>query len=622
MRGRNILLLSELKHVDAVAPFLSAHPEIREGGYLVIPLDLEIEYVLTTRGIPFESGRTFRSGDADPMIVSEEWSRALLEDEQWGFFRYRKVVLSQLYFHPLQVYLMSVLYCADIVSNIVSRYPHAERLIVFPSTYLTPSTGFSLESHRIRAFVDVVSTIGAQSNKEVRIPEVTMAAHQLTHTASFAGKRFLFGVGISLLNALVAVFCRPRRIRILASDYWRNLAPYVKHLDSAEVVLIDRKEALRAGLANVARFRMRFLHLDAYAQENSLEQEEARSRIAREWQTVRSSVPALVFRGFSLRSLVLDALESIVDDALEKSLKDIDDAYALVARLKPDVVELRTTISIQTHVGILAQVARTLSIPSLEMQHGLEYYGPGSMDRYHRAAYMGVYGRITQQELRTAGDYTTTIAIGSPRFDVYAVSDTGGAPSVPGSENLVFLCIAPAVVPGMATDTYDVEEYFQSIGTALRKFPHASAVVKLRGSYRESFYRSTIAAACSGVPITIVTAGSLEGLYAMADAVISCNSTAILEAMQCGKPVVYLGISLRERMTSQCFSHVVEEGAMRLATNTEELEKVLQGLSLATERGQIAHKATALLEREYSFDGKASERAAALITTLASRQLP
>jgi len=621
MRERNILLLSELKHVDEITPFFSGHPRIHKEGYLIIPLNAEIEYVLTKKGISFESGREFRTKNDDPMVLSEKWSTTILDGAQWSFFRYREIELSQLYLLPLQVYFMSLFYYADVVSNIIARYPFNERLIVFPSTNMMPPTGFSLESHRIKTLVDVVITIAGQSNKEVLVPTVTMSANKLTHAASFMGKRILFGWGISILNTLVACLRRPRRIRILASDYWRNMAPYLRNLDSVEVMLVDRTEAFNAGLSNIFKFRMRFLHLDAYTQKTSSQRENAQRRIVKEWQSVRAGFPPCIFRHFSLQSLVVRVLDSIIDDAVAKSLKDIDDVYVLLTHLKPDVVELRTTISIQTHVGILAQVARVRGIPSLEMQHGIEYYGPGSMDRRHRAEYMGVYGTRTQKELRETGDSIKPIIIGSPRFDVYASLKKNKADNEKKSHGkIVFLCIAPPVLPGMATDTYDVEEYFQSIGFALREIPQSSVIIKLRSKEWGFFYHNAIASAFAGIPYSIADIEPIIDLYSKADAVVSCNSTAILEALQCNKPLVYLGLSARECiMGRQQFSQYAEQGALRIVTNEKELIRILKEIEDDfVLREDIARKAGAFLEREYSFDGHASERTAALIASLAS----
>ena len=620
-KSKNIFLLSEPGHTVAYEKFLAGNPSVRDEECVVIPLDAEVEYALTKKGVRFESGRAFRTDNADCMVLSEEWSLMTLESKQWLFFTYREVSLSKIYFLPLQVYLTSLIYYADIVSNIIARYPLAERLIVFPSAQMTPPTGFSLEGHRITTLVDVVTSFAGQSNKEVLVPHVTKSVQLLTHRTFFESKRMLFGWGISVLNLFTLLSRRPRRIRILASDYWRNIAPYIKHINSVEVTLIDRKEAFNAGLSNIFKFRMRFLHLDAFGRGTYSGRELAHASITKEWQSVLRTLPLFEFHGFSLQSLLKRALDGIVDDAVSSSLKDIDAAYVLLERLKPDVVELRTTVSVQTHVGILAQVARIKHIPSLEMQHGLEYYGAGSVDRHHRAEFMGVYGKLVQTELQEAGDGITSVPIGSPRFDVYTYPKHKKVPGKPTTkQTVVFLCVAPAVLPGMATDTYDVEEYFKTIGSALREIPNASAVIKLRqGGYRESFYRGAISTAFGSIPHTIADIEPLRDLYAAADIVVSCYSTAVLEALQCGKPLVYLGLSAGERlMGDHHFAGYAKRGAIRIAANSEELARTLKELAAdAVLREVISHKAKVFLEQEYAFDGKASERAAALITSLA-----
>jgi len=621
MNERSVFFISELEQVKLIDSFLAAHPEIRKEGYLLIPLDAEIEYALTKKGILFESGRNYRTKDAAPMTLSEEWTTSIFESKRWSFFTYRNVSLSFLYSFQLQAYFTSILYCADIVANFLLRHPCITRCIVFPFIGVFPLNGFSLDKHRIKSVVNVVTCLTSQRNIEVFIPEKVVPILARTSSAFFASKRMLFGWGIGFLNALITVLRRPRRVRILASDYWRNLSPYLKNIDSVEVLLLDRVEAFNAGLSNIWKFRMRFLHVDAYAQKSSPEKKQAQDRIKGKWQSIRNdSNPGFVFREFSLKSLVLLALDSIIDNVIEKSLKDIDDAYVLLTRLKPDIVELRSTISVQTHFAILAQVARALDIPSLDMQQGIEYYGPGSMSKRHSAEYMGVYGSLTQKELKKAGDTITSIIIGSPRFDVYTPLLKADCAEQPISHiGLSVLCIAPPVAPGVATDTYDIEEYFSTVAAAMVKVPNASIVIKLRpGPLRESFYRSTITSTFAGIPHTIAQFEPLLDLYPKADVVISGYSTAVLEALQYGKPLIYLGLSAEYAMMGQHhFASYAEQGALALATTSEEFAQAFNTLAKNREaRERMSRAAKAFLDKEYAFDGKASERIASFINSI------
>lgn len=623
MDEHNIIFISEVKHIEEIPTLLIAHPDIQRDGYILIPLDVEIEYSLAEKKIPFKSGRGYRTQDVTPLILSEAWPMDIFNDEQWSFFQYRGVSLSRLYFLSLQAYLMALLYYTDIIANVSIQHPATLRFVVFPPTNAAPPTGFPLEGHRIMALADVVTSIALQSNRKVLVPGLEVSAHIQTNPTHFTVKRRLFGLCVGLSNILISFMRRPRRIRILASDYWYNLEPYLKRIDSVEVFLLDRMQMFNAGILNIWKFRMRFVHLDAYGEKKSLDIDTARKNITKKWQSIKdiSAMPELTFRNFSMRPIVMRALDTIIADTVAHALKDIDDTYVLCACLKPDVIELRTTISTQTHFTILAQVARVLGIPSLEMQHGLEYYGPGSTDRCHSAEHMGVYGPLTERELHVAGDTITMHVIGSPRFDVYAaLHEKNCVKRSDFRTRISVLCLAPTIVVGVATDSYDVEEYFSVVASAVRDMPNVVVVVKLRpGPMRQSFYETIIARVFAGVSHCIAQFEPLAELYSQSDIVVSCYSTAMLEALQCGKPLIYLGLSAGYKLMGQYhLAAYAEKGVLAIATTQTEFQQTFTMLTESEEaRERMSRAAVAFLEKEYAFDGNASERAAALITYLA-----
>lgn len=626
---RTIILISAVEHLESLEGFLHANPVAQEE-YVVIALDRDVEYALVEKGIPFSSGGHYRGQDASAMTLAEEWTASALESTRWSFFSYRGVSLSRLYFLPLHWYLSHVIYYADIIANVLAAYPKVVRLVAFTPLDRIPAIGSTLVGPQVNVLVDVVTCIAKESGKDVLIisPPGQPSAAAPAQPLSFKIKRALFVIGIGILNVLITHLRRPRRIRALASDYWKNLKPYVNRLDSLEIVLVDRKEALNAGLSNIWRFRMRFLHLDAYAPRVSSEWMATRAHIKEEWEFIQQNgeLPMCEYRGFSLRPLFVRALDTVVEEVVAETLKEIDDAYALFERIKPDIVLLRATMSTQTHFVILAQVARMKGVPSLEVQHGLEYYGTGSHTRRHSAQYMGVYGSLTQKEMSQVSDTNSTpVVIGSPRFDVYnTLLKAESSARIQSPEGGVsFLCIAPAVDPGGDLDTYEYEEYFSAIASALNKIPNATAVIKFRpGRSRDAFARRTIASLFSGIPHTIAETEPLVDLFRSADVVISCFSTVAIEAIQGGKPLVYLGLSPAQRLMGvPHFSAYAKQGAVRIATTEAELIPILEELARSPEaRAELVAQSAAFLMREYAFDGRASERTAELVRSLVAEK--
>src|SRR3989338_7350278 len=99
---RNILFLSELWHIKALERFLDERKDIRDEGYLLIPLDAEVESVLAKKEIAFQSGKEYRTPDAARMILAEEWTSSFLDSKRWSFFTYRGVSFWHLYIPQLQ----------------------------------------------------------------------------------------------------------------------------------------------------------------------------------------------------------------------------------------------------------------------------------------------------------------------------------------------------------------------------------------------------------------------------------------------------------------------------------------------------------------------------------------
>lgn len=619
---QNIALLTEVGHIDALTQLCAEHPELSEGAVTLIALDREVEYVLADRGVSFVSGRDYRSNDTDSVVAGEEWTARILESERWSFFAYRGVALSQVYFLSLQSYLTRLLYYVDIVVNVATQHPQAGRVIVFPPAASGPSMGSILAHCKVRAFVDAVQVVAKKKGIDVFVapqPEFTPLKNS---PQLFRVKRALFGLALAGMNAVVGVTCRPKKIRILASDYWKNLSPYVQNLPSVEIILVDRIEALKVGLKSIWKYRMRFLHTTTTSNPD-LERAHTRELFLHEWNAIKEAneLDAFEFRGVSLAPLLEAAFDRLVPEAGEQLLCDIDDTHTFLSRVKPDIVILRSTVSTQTHFVVLAHAARKQGIPSIEMQHGLEYYGPGSVSLRHRAEFTGVYGKLTAEQMNAVEDTSTTaVIVGSPRFDVYAASlQKEDAVQTSGALNI--LCVAPAVDPGGdSPDTYDTEEYYAAIASAVRAVPNATVTIKFRpGPNRDSFVKRTLETVFAGIPYTIAQFESFAELYPKADIVISCYSTALIEGLQCGKPLVYFGPSPAQSMMGRHhFAPYEAAGAMRIATSQKELEEVISELAGAPgARKLLSDGAARYLAQEYSFDGQSGDRAADLIQELA-----
>jgi len=296
----------------------------------------------------------------------------------------------------------------------------------------------------------------------------------------------------------------------------------------------------------------------------------------------------------------------------------------MLKTLAPNMVFLRASVSAQTHFYILATVARMCGIPSLELQHGLEYLGSGSVSKQHGAEYIAVYGRVTQDEFAALGFPRERFPIvGSPRFDAYKREAVLAHRVRREGEGISVLCIGFAVSVEWFYDDYDLEEYYSAVAQALEKIPNSSAIIKLRpGSFRESSCRSTIDTIFARVSHTIAHDEPFSELFASADIVVSYFSTVVLEALQFNKPTIVFSAQAMER---ECIrfhlTQYADAGGLIVTYTQEELEIACR--SLANDealRKRLARGAEKVLTQLYSFDGKASERIVALIERLAQKQ--
>ncbi len=595
---------------------------------IVASLDAEVDTYLRDQHIQFISARDFRAKDSSHFLLPEKWL-SFLEQPEWSWFGYRDIFFGKLFFPTFQDYVRQATYYVDIIVRVCNTHKGINRIIVLAPTQEIPRAGAFIAKRQISIVIDCAQLVGAQRDISVVVcADKSTKVREHARTQLFVLQRALFSAGLSIVN-LCTNLLRPRgTLRILASDYWRNIAPALQYLPGAEVILCDRKQVFNVRLRNAWRYRMRFMSLNHYKERGRARvRDEAMRTLLERWEKAELSVTNVMLVGdISLKPLFDEVLEEVVHEWLPALLEKIDELYALVDTLRPDIVLLRATVSQQWHFPLLALIATVRGIPSLELLHGMEYPGPGSADKRHVAQYLGVYGTHTQQQMLQAGFKKENLPlIGSPRFDLYELkkyAQSRNEQIKDTSHPVRIFCTAPDLFLGASFDTYDIEEYFSAVATAVREIPGATMIIKLRpGSHRETFYRRAIADAFTGISHTIAQYESLRELFPKTDLAVSCQSTVTLEALQCGVPLVlFAATPVETLMLKYNFTDFSAKGAVALCLNTEALSATLLELAQnAQARGNLSHAARTFLDREYSFDGRGAERAAAFIRAVTKK---
>lgn len=622
---RTIILLYEAGQAEALERYLHERPE-EKARSLVIALSLDIEESLKERNITFSSGRDYKQPFPNLLATEEGMLSAFFSDPRWATFMYRGVALQTTFRFMFQIYLQRVWYYSNLLISIVEAHSGIQHLIVFASSSsVVFEVAGTLANREIKAVVDCTTTIAAARGITVTVIPLPLSHSSLRNAANpffFTMRRALFGLSLAVWNAAISLLRRPRHPRLLISDHWRNVGSVIELLNGGECIFLDRTEIRHIHWRTLLRYRMRFVHSENFLSRDMRRRaREHAQALSREWSDMRSSItPIFVCRGYSLDPLLLCALDDIVS-GFEKLLCEIEGTYALYESVRPDLVLLRASVSGQVHFSVLPLVAKEQGIPSLELQHGLEYLGVGSLTREHAAEYLAVYGSLVKKELLSL-DYAPEKVreIGSPRFDSHRMPVATHA-----QQRFTVLCISPEVRPHDMYDSYSTEEYFNAVADSLKTLKNVRVIIKLRpGPANESLLRAIIARAFSGVSYVIAQYEPLLDLFAQADTMVSGNSTVILEALQCDTPtVIFAPSAIEADVVNFHFSPYREAHALFIAYSSEELTETLAELAQSSSlRDDVRRDAQAFLAQNFSFDGKSSQRFASLITELAGQSAP
>lgn len=589
----------------------------------VVSLDAEIDFALEKRSTSFISGKTLQNRTTPSAYIrAEEMTREVFTNKALSFLRYRGVSALESLRFSTHVYLGSLLYYVDIIDRLTESTP-VEQLVVPTSVAPASKTSDVLAIEESKVVYEATHLVAQKRGIHCELHDTLSATLHVKNRWEgwvFTTKRALFGASLALLNIVIAV--RPRRpLRILASDYWRNLAPTVKQLPETEVVLIDRTQAFQAGLKNIWRHKIRFLHINHFLSLRGRRRALAHAhRCTKEWMTIHENALApidLTFCGTNLRATMNRVVTHLIQTALPDIICDIEGAYALYQHLSPDAVLLRASVSRQRHFSILALVAHEVGVPALEVQHGGEYLGPGSGTRDHAAHFFATYGPLVCDEFRALGyEEERLLAVGSPRFDAYIKDAQKAVTRKKESSTLTILTNTPTTSIGWQYGTYSIEEYFRTLGEAIREIPNARLLVASRStSVRAAFSEEARTRGFAGMNYESVGTTPLPDLFRQADIFICSYSTVVYEALLYRLPVILAAFAPVEKMMADFhFSRFQKAGALLIAHSPEELSDMLQKLSADPEaRARMSEAGWEFMQKNFSFDGHAAERIATLI---------
>lgn len=250
----------------------------------------------------------------------------------------------------LQIYTLSMLYYVDVFSAFFETYPECTKITLVPRPVILDEASRTLSLETLVVAQDTVRHVAKKYGVTVDIQEgIATTEKKRLHwkTLTFDLLRRMFGWGLSVFNTFITAAQPRKKIRILATDYWKHLSPFMAEMPEAELVLIDRAEVFKAGIASIWKHRMRFMHADNFV---STAMRKRSSTMAYEflaqWSAHRDANQALAraeYSGIKLAELLEPNIKIILKRGGERAATMIDGVYAMFDRIQPDIVLVRAS---------------------------------------------------------------------------------------------------------------------------------------------------------------------------------------------------------------------------------------------------------------------------------------
>lgn len=612
MDTRHLVFVYEPEQVDSVLAYAASHD------VTIVTMDYWVEQELVSRGVSFESAehRAPSPEETDVLFAAaqtaaREWYRS----PEMQFFSHRGISLGEALEPNLDSYFQFLLHCLPRMDAAIQAHaPVAAVAVPYSHKVLLPTSAPLLPS-QFNVPVDIAHLL---ANSYGYIVETIGEAYRTDAIQPFPPQNLRHRIAIQLCNALINLF-PAKRHRIYASEDWTHIRPFSCLLPDTGIVLMDQSELRKVSWRNLVQSRIRFRDpvLDAGARPRAIAQEEM-LRLREQWPHARAVIKDMSVFSWRDRSwwpIVEDALDFVVTVYAERVIAGIEGAVSLLTQERTEVLILRASVSAQPLFFVLAQVAKALGVPSIEVQHAGAVLDPRSVHARLETSYLAAYGAATVTGYVGKGyDASRLVQIGSPRFDTYgpALGDIHKTrnervhalrldPFRP-----IILIVVPKEGPPLTLapwhpTSYDVASLLYVLAAVRDRIPGAQFIFKFRKKGTTPHHRALIAKLFPAD--VVVSEDDLFSMIAVSDIVVSAMSTALYEGMIAKKPLV-----LFPWKPDAFHNHIYEAIAPIVWTQetlTSELHRLINDQSFREKRLLSQER---FLAAGYLFDGHASER--------------
>lgn len=596
----------DLEHIKTAVAHAKAGGE-------VLAINFWVERSLAKRGVAFRSYVNCRTLNADEesltataRAVAHEWYRV----PEMHFFEHKNIPLGEALESGFGIYAGRLLYYRALFEQILDANPKAHLVVPYPVARISAATG-PLTHFEMGVVVDAARAVAESRDlpfstigEAPRSPKRHMHPDPRWRTAM-----------VALYNTVIGLAPR-RKIKIYATEYWHHIAPCIERMDDVELVLMERGELRNIPWRQIWKHRVRLVHpRDAAGVSVRRAAREAVERFRKEWPTVRSVLATHETIALIGWAQIEPVIEYLVCAYAERIIVEIEAFEKLLRREQPDKVLLRVSISsYQTHFFVLARMARRLGIPSIEIQHAGAHVDPRSVYSHLEADYLASYGLYVREWYERMGITGGRIlSIGSPRFDRCIIERDKAL--IRGKQLLreagldLLQPTLLVAVPDIQTDSYVLADFFRTVRAAQERVPGLQIVLKFRNGRRppelRDFVRETFPSS-----VACMDKEDLFPLLCASDTAVCGNSTVMYEAMLARIPLLLYPWRVSDTYHAEAYA----PAAPILYSARELADAVARVFGDSTYRRELIARQKKFLKR-YSFDGRSSERLAALLLT-------
>jgi hypothetical protein len=592
-------------------------------GTKIVCLDFLIEQELTRKGIPYISRLSIvdtETEETEWWLLAQDVAREWYRISAMEFFKHENIRIGEVVEPILAMeYLVRLFYYVRIYTALKKLYPKAHFSIPVVSVEEAETPAYNcFVAFEQRAPVDAARMIG------LNFTVMNKRALARKHATSFSS--MAKALAIKIYNVLIALVPR-RGLKLYATEYWSHIESLMEHMSDTELVLMDSGELKHIPWRQLFKHRIRTRHPDSVAGRAGRRLAQKASRtFVEQWGRAKKEVEQylLSVRAELEWGPVIEALDYLVGYS-PRIISYIDGTRRIMEEERPDIVLQLGSLSDRYHYFfIVARVANEFDIPSIELQHASTYIDARTAFARIENKYFVTYGTNTNAwHERIGNSPNKLIPIGSPRFDQYLTRRE--AARVQGKEICARLGLDPnkpvllAAIPYPANtlayhDSYQLAEFFSTIHAAQRGISGLQVLYKCRNNNSVA----TVRAHVQELPPADTAIAGDEDIFALlcaSDVVVCGNSTIMYQAMLAKTPLIFYGWKSFDTYNEQMYTSL----APLLHTEKEVVEVLARVFESAPYRSELLSQQQEFLN-ECLFDGKSSERTAALLKQISKKK--